>query len=863
MIKLRDIIIPAYYEAHKDIKERKHTHYWFKGGRGSTKSSFISIEIIYNIIKDSECNAICFRKIGKDIEESVYNQILWAIDILGVNQYFKAYKSPYRIVYMPTGQVITFRGLDDATKTKSIKLKNGYYKISWFEELDEFAGLEEIRKAEQSIMRGGNEFIAFKSYNPPQNVNSWVNKEVQHDRADRLIIHNSYLDVPPEWLGEQFFIEAEYLKKLNELSYRHEYLGEVTGTGGLIFQNAKDIRLTDEEIKRFDNVREGIDWGFACLKGDTLVATDKGNRPIKNIKIGDNVLTREGYKKVLFTQNKGIKEVYSIDFGYGCIIATGDHRIYTKDGWKRVDELNEYETICLTKLNTEKHALKSVHIKRQLLKEKEEVFDITVENGEFFANGILVHNCDPFAWNKLHYDKTRRCIYIYDEIHKTGLTNARAIELIKPKTQVAICADSAEPKSIAEFQVNNVQIFGAKKGVDSVRYGIKWLQNLTAIYIDKVRCPHTFDEFTLYELEKDKNGEFKDKYPDKNNHCLVESTLVATSRGDIPIKDVKIGDFVLTRKGYKRVLWSGISARNVQTYTLVTQKGLKLTGTFNHKIYTNTGFRDIIALRYGDELLTINGYKKWLKEKQLNTTVKFGTGTQKQKEVAIEITSKNVENFYITTFGKNTMGYVKKAITFIIKMVILPIIILKILKKLQQKNTSGLSTPLMNSDCNFKKNILTISESSQKNGTLQQKDTNGIRNTLKNVILDILRMGKKNVKFAARCLKLKQSIRNFVQTSANQNTEDCVNSTKLQKTVNGAGQNLEQINTVKPVFVPDNVKIIQCGKIENQVYDLTVEDCHEFFANGILVHNCIDAIRYALESDMNSYNTKVIGMRPF
>ena len=521
MIKLRDIIIPAYYEAHKDIKERKHTHYWFKGGRGSTKSSFISIEIIYNIIKDSECNAICFRKIGKDIEESVYNQILWAIDILGVNQYFKAYKSPYRIVYLPTGQVITFRGLDDATKTKSIKLKNGYYKISWFEELDEFAGLEEIRKAEQSIMRGGNEFIAFKSYNPPQNVNSWVNKEVQHERADRLVVHNTYLDVPAEWLGEQFFIEADYLKSINELSYRHEYLGEVTGTGGLIFQNAKDIRLTDEEIKRFDNVREGIDWGFACLKGDTLVSTDKGNIPIKDIKIGDNVLTREGYKKVLFTQNKGIKEVYSIDFGYGnSIIATGDHRIYTKDGWKRVDELNEYETICLTKLNTEKHALKSVHIKRQLLKEKEEVFDITVENGEFFANGILVHNCDPFAWNKLHYDKTRRCIYIYDEIHKTGLTNARAIELIKPKTQIAICADSAEPKSIAEFQVNNVQIFGAKKGVDSVRYGIKWLQNLTAIYIDKVRCPHTYDEFTLYELEKDKNGEFKDKYPDKNNHHI-------------------------------------------------------------------------------------------------------------------------------------------------------------------------------------------------------------------------------------------------------------------------------------------------------------------------------------------------------
>lgn len=391
MVRLSDLIIKKFYDIHKDIKERKHTHYWFKGGRASTKSSFISLEIVLNIMKDPECNAICFRKIGKDIEESVYNQILWAINVLGVQGYFKAYKSPYRIVYIPTGQVITFRGLDDATKTKSIKLKNGYYKISWFEELDEFAGIEEIRKAEQSIMRGGDEFIAFKSYNPPQNINSWVNKEVLKDRKDRLITHNTYLDVPKEWLGEQVFIEAEFLKKLNELAYRHEYLGEVTGTGGVIFPNVENLRMSDEMISHFDNLREGIDWGFAS---------------------------------------------------------------------------------------------------------------------------------DPFAWNKLHYDKTRRTIYIFDEIHKVNLTNDRAMELLKPKTQVAITADSAEPKSIAEFQMHSFNIKGAIKGADSVRYGIKWLQKLVKIYIDKERCPYTYEEFALYELEKDKNGDFKDKYPDKNNHHI-------------------------------------------------------------------------------------------------------------------------------------------------------------------------------------------------------------------------------------------------------------------------------------------------------------------------------------------------------
>ena len=388
---LSALIIPAFHEVHKDIKARNHTHYWFAGGRGSTKSSFISLEIVQNVINDPECNAICFRKVAKDIEASVYNQILWAIDILGVNDYFKAYKSPYRIVYTLTNQVIDFRGLDDATKTKSIKLKKGYYKISWFEELDEFNGPQEIRKAEQSVMRGGNQFIAFKSYNPPQNVNNWVNKEVIHDRPDRLVTYNTYLDVPSDWLGEQFFIEAEFLKNFNEPAYRHEYLGEITGTGGLIFQNVRDLRMSDEMIAGFDNLREGIDWGFAA---------------------------------------------------------------------------------------------------------------------------------DPFVWLKLHYDKTRRCIYIYDEEYRIQLTNPRAMELIKPRHQALITADSAEPKSVEEFQSKGFKIYGARKGPDSIRYGIKWLQQLAYIYIDKERCPHAYEEFTLYELEKDKNGEFKDKYPDKANHTL-------------------------------------------------------------------------------------------------------------------------------------------------------------------------------------------------------------------------------------------------------------------------------------------------------------------------------------------------------
>jgi phage terminase large subunit len=83
-----------------------------------------------------------------------------------------------------------------------------------------------------------------------------------------------------------------------------------------------------------------------------------------------------------------------------------------------------------------------------------------------------------------------------------------------------INADSAEPKSISELAQYGLRIGGAKKGPDSIEYGIKFLQDLEAIIIDDTRCPETAREFLTYELDKDANGNFKSGYPDKNNHSI-------------------------------------------------------------------------------------------------------------------------------------------------------------------------------------------------------------------------------------------------------------------------------------------------------------------------------------------------------
>lgn len=392
-VNLKEIIAPSFYKVHNSIKNKKYSEYWLKGGRGSTKSSFTAVEIILGMMKDKKANAVAIRRVEKYCRDSVYEQLCWAIDILGVDIYWRKSISPLKLTYIPTGQMILFRGMDKPKKIKSTKFRKGYCKYLWLEEVDEIDGIEPIRIVNQSLIRGGDEAIVFYTFNPPKSKNNWVNSEVTLTRFDRLVHHSTYLDVPSNWLGERFLIEAEHLKKVNSPAYEHEYLGEVTGTGGEIFNNVYIRQISDDEIAEFDRIRRGADWGYSI---------------------------------------------------------------------------------------------------------------------------------DPFAYIVGNYDAKRKTLYIFYEIFKVALSNTLAIEQMKNenKNNNLIICDSSEPKSIAECKQHGLNIKGAKKGPDSVAYGIKFLQDLEAIIIDDTRCPNTAREFLHYELERDANGNFKADYPDKNNHSI-------------------------------------------------------------------------------------------------------------------------------------------------------------------------------------------------------------------------------------------------------------------------------------------------------------------------------------------------------
>lgn len=256
------LIAPSFSSALFDISEHEHSEYVFPGGRGSTKSSFCGLNVVDLIMKHEDMHACILRQIADTLRTSVYQQILWAISALGLDNEFQCTVSPLEITRKSTEQKIYFRGADDPNKIKSIKVPFGYIGIVWFEELDQFKGEEAVRKIEQSVIRGGDISYKFKSFNPPKSANNWANKYIKIPRGDRLVTESTYLTIPQKWLGKSFLDNAEFLKGTNPAAYENEYMGVANGSGGAVFDNVQVREITDDEIKRFDNILNGVDWGW-------------------------------------------------------------------------------------------------------------------------------------------------------------------------------------------------------------------------------------------------------------------------------------------------------------------------------------------------------------------------------------------------------------------------------------------------------------------------------------------------------------------------------------------------------------------------------------------------------------------------
>lgn len=258
----------SFIDVYRSILNREYVEYWLEGGRGSTKSSFAGEMVIELLENNPNMCAIVIRRYTNTLKDSVGAQLEWAVSELNdtyswLTEEYTFKKSPLEAVKKETNQRIYFRGTDDPGKIKSIKPPKGMYiGIIWYEEFDQIQGMNAVRKINQSIVRGGEDFIQLYTYNTPASRQHFVNKEKRIPKKNRLVHLSDYRSVPKEWLGQAFIDEAEFIKETAPKIYENEYLGLETGDGGNVFENLEIREITDEEIKSFDWIYKGIDWGW-------------------------------------------------------------------------------------------------------------------------------------------------------------------------------------------------------------------------------------------------------------------------------------------------------------------------------------------------------------------------------------------------------------------------------------------------------------------------------------------------------------------------------------------------------------------------------------------------------------------------
>lgn len=235
-----------------------------KGGRGSIKSNFWAAIVEETIYNDEQAHCVFTRRYKTDLRGSVYNQFMKTVIRHGRIDDWEFTTSPMRAVYKKTGQQVLFVGADKPISLKSYNVTFGYVKMLLHEEADEMAGVAQMDNIEDTFLRSDTPALDVKIFNPPQSANNFMNAYVEEKRNDpsTYIVHSYYYNVPQKWLGKRFFERAEWFKQHKPRYYQNNYLGEVTGTGGVIFDNVETRKLTDEFIQELPYFNYGLDFGY-------------------------------------------------------------------------------------------------------------------------------------------------------------------------------------------------------------------------------------------------------------------------------------------------------------------------------------------------------------------------------------------------------------------------------------------------------------------------------------------------------------------------------------------------------------------------------------------------------------------------
>lgn len=259
-VSLSEVVGKGYTE----FFNTKKTYVVCKGSRGSKKSKSAALYHIYAMMKYPLANTLVVRKVERTLRDSCYSDLKWAIERLGVSHLWQCTTSPLEITYKPTGQKIIFRGLDSPFKITSISVPHGVLNFLWLEEAYEILKEDEFNIIDESI-RGKLPDGYFKrvtiTFNPWSEMH-WLKRRFFDVPLDNVLAMTTTYRCN-EWLSETDIAMYEDIRRRSPSRARIACDGEWGVAEGLVFDNWR-VEDLSEQIPRFDNIRAGMDFGYAA-----------------------------------------------------------------------------------------------------------------------------------------------------------------------------------------------------------------------------------------------------------------------------------------------------------------------------------------------------------------------------------------------------------------------------------------------------------------------------------------------------------------------------------------------------------------------------------------------------------------------
>lgn len=267
-MSLQDVVGKGY----ADFWRTKKRYRVCKGSRGSKKSKTTALWFIVHLMQYPEANALVVRRWQTTLRDSCFSDLIWAMERLGVRSKFSTTINPLKITYIPYGNVILFRGLDEGTKVTSISVPRGVLCWVWIEESYEISNEEDFNKLDLSI-RGEVPDGLYKqitlTFNP-WSATSWLKARFFDDPDDNTFIKTTTWKCN-EWLDDadrQIFLD---MKKRNPRRYRIEGEGEWGIAEGLIYDNTVLEDFDPEELRKRPGMKSGVGLDFGYTDPNALI----------------------------------------------------------------------------------------------------------------------------------------------------------------------------------------------------------------------------------------------------------------------------------------------------------------------------------------------------------------------------------------------------------------------------------------------------------------------------------------------------------------------------------------------------------------------------------------------------------------